>query len=427
MDDVEPARLGGAARTRRRQLTALRLAYLLDHSPFYRREARRTVGHRRRPRRDREPAADREGRGEGDVHGREPDRSASLRPMSEEIVRIYSTSGTTGRAELHPAHAADLDNWVTGSARSYAASGIAAGRPRGHDLQRRTVRRRRRARRVRADRRLSHPGRHRQQRAPAAARSSSCGPTPSCSRRPTPSTCSSWPTCAIVERPPRILVAGEPGGGEPAFRAKLEDGWGARVTEAMGIGDIGPSLWGECEEQDGDAPRRARLRPCGADRSRDRRRPRARRRRDGRTGLTHLRHEAAPLLRFRTRDHVEMWTEPLPVRAHGAARALHRPHRRHADRARRQRLSVGSARGRQRVRAGGQRAHARSAGGGRREAGAAAARCGRAGRASRAGSGLAAAIRGAAARRTRRPDRGRARPWGTLATKRVQVQTRETR
>ena len=49
----------------------------------------------------------------------------------------------------------------------------------------------------------------------------------------------------------RVLVAGEPGGGEPAFRAKLETGWGARVTEAMGIGDIGVSLWGECEEQDG--------------------------------------------------------------------------------------------------------------------------------------------------------------------------------
>ena len=49
----------------------------------------------------------------------------------------------------------------------------------------------------------------------------------------------------------RVLVAGEPGGGEPAFRAKLEEGWGAQVTEAMGIGDIGVSLWGECEEQDG--------------------------------------------------------------------------------------------------------------------------------------------------------------------------------
>ena len=65
----------------------------------------------------------------------------------------------------------------------------------------------------------------------------------------------------------RVLVAGEPGGGEPAFRAKLEEGWGAKVTEAMGVGDIGPSLFGECEEQDGHAPRRAWVRPLGADRS----------------------------------------------------------------------------------------------------------------------------------------------------------------
>ena len=49
----------------------------------------------------------------------------------------------------------------------------------------------------------------------------------------------------------RVLVAGEPGGGEPALRAQLEAGWGATVTEAMGIGDIGISLWGECEAQDG--------------------------------------------------------------------------------------------------------------------------------------------------------------------------------
>lgn len=104
----------------------------------------------------------------------------------------------------------------------------------------------------------------------------------------------------------RVLVAGEPGGGEPAFRAKLEAGWGARVTEAMGIGDIGVSLWGECEEQDGmhlgargyvhaelidpDSGAAVELE-------------------DGATGelvLTHLQHRAAPLLRFRTRDHVRV-------------------------------------------------------------------------------------------------------------------------
>src|SRR5436309_729152 len=45
----------------------------------------------------------------------------------DEIVRIYSTSGTTGTPSYIPLTARDLDNWVTGSARSYAASGVEAG------------------------------------------------------------------------------------------------------------------------------------------------------------------------------------------------------------------------------------------------------------------------------------------------------------
>src|SRR4029450_12642759 len=44
-----------------------------------------------------------------------------------ELVRIYSTSGTTGTPSYIPLTATDLDNWVTGSARSYAASGVRAG------------------------------------------------------------------------------------------------------------------------------------------------------------------------------------------------------------------------------------------------------------------------------------------------------------
>ncbi|HYK06377.1 MAG TPA: hypothetical protein VEW11_01290 [Gaiellaceae bacterium] len=84
------------------------------------------------------------------------------------------------------------------------------------------------------------------------------------------------------------------------------------MTEAMGIGDIGVSLWGECEEQDGmhlgargfvhaeliDPDTGAALELAhGA---------------SGELVLTHLRHRAAPLLRFRTRDHVEVRTSPCP-------------------------------------------------------------------------------------------------------------------
>jgi phenylacetate-CoA ligase len=108
----------------------------------------------------------------------------------------------------------------------------------------------------------------------------------------------------------RVLVAGEPGGGEPAFRAKLEEGWGARVTEVMGIGDIGASLWGECEEQDGmhlGARGFVHAELIDPDTGE------ARAMEDGATGelvLSHLRHRAAPLLRFRTRDHVEVRANP---------------------------------------------------------------------------------------------------------------------
>ena len=107
-----------------------------------------------------------------------------------------------------------------------------------------------------------------------------------------------------------MLVAGEPGGGEPAFRAKLEEGWGARVTEAMGIGDIGVSLWGECEEQDG-----MHLGARGFVHAEliDPETGAAVELEDGATGelvLTHLQHRAAPLLRFRTRDHVQVRTGP---------------------------------------------------------------------------------------------------------------------
>jgi phenylacetate-CoA ligase len=108
----------------------------------------------------------------------------------------------------------------------------------------------------------------------------------------------------------RVLVAGEPGGGEPAFRARLQEGWGATVTEAMGIGDIGPSLWGECEEQDG-----MHLGALGIVHPEliDPETGEARQLIDGATGelvLTHLSHRAAPLLRFRTRDHVRVSTTP---------------------------------------------------------------------------------------------------------------------
>jgi phenylacetate-CoA ligase len=232
-----------------------------------------------------------------------------------EIVRIYSTSGTTGTPSYIPLTARDLENWVTGSARSYAASGVTAGQrivstynagpfvagaalasfdriglchiPVGTGNTERLV------------------------RAIELLRPEAAVLTPSYAAHLV-----EWAAERDIDlrtsSVERVLVAGEPGGGEPAFREHLEAGWGARVTEAMGIGDIGVSLWGECEEQDGMHlgargfvhaelvdPESAAAIPME----------------DGASGelvLTHLRHRAAPLLRFRTRDHVRVRLSRCP-------------------------------------------------------------------------------------------------------------------
>jgi phenylacetate-CoA ligase len=238
---------------------------------------------------------------------------AHLCAAPAEIVRIYSTSGTTGAPSYVPLTAGDLDNWVTASARSYAASGIAAGQRivstynAGPFVAGAAL--------AAFDRiGLCHIplGTGNTERLMAAVerlRPEAAVLTPSYAAHLV-----EWAAERGVDlrgsSVRRVLVAGEPGGGEPAFRAKLEEGWGARVTEAMGIGDIGVSLWGECEEQDGmhlgarGFVHAELIDPeTGAAIELD----------DGATGelvLTHLRHRAAPLLRFRTRDHVEVRTRP---------------------------------------------------------------------------------------------------------------------
>jgi phenylacetate-CoA ligase len=231
----------------------------------------------------------------------------------DEIVRIYSTSGTTGTPSFIPLTAGDLENWVTGSARSYAASGISAGQrivstynagpfvagaalgsfeqlglchiPVGAGNTERLL----------FAIRLLEP------EAVVTTPSYAAYAIEAAGERGIDLAASS------VER---VLVAGEPGGGEPAFRAALEEGWGATVTEAMGIGDVGVSLWGECEAQDGmHLGARGFVHPELIDPGTGAALPLH----DGATGelvLTHLRHRAAPLLRFRTRDHIEVRTSP---------------------------------------------------------------------------------------------------------------------
>jgi phenylacetate-CoA ligase len=238
---------------------------------------------------------------------------AHLCASPSEIVRIYSTSGTTGAPSYVPLTAGDLENWVTASARSYAASGIAAGQRIVSTYN---------AGPFVAGAALAAFERIGLCHIPVGTGNAERLLQAVQALRPEAAVLTPSYAAYLVERAAetgidlrassveRVLVAGEPGGGEPGFRGKLEDGWGARVTEAMGIGDIGVSLWGECEAQDGmhlgarGFVHAELIEPeTGA----------AMEMEDGATGelvLTHLRHRAAPLLRFRTRDHVEVRTSP---------------------------------------------------------------------------------------------------------------------
>jgi phenylacetate-CoA ligase len=229
-------------------------------------------------------------------------------PMSE-VVRIYSTSGTTGTPSYIPLTRSDLGNWIETSCRSYAASGVVKGQRMvstynagpfvaGVTLDAFNA----------LDLCQIPVGSGNTERLMAAVqllKPEILGCTPSYALH-----LAEWAEARGIDiagsSVKSILVAGEPGGGESALRSRLESAWGAKVTEAMGIGDISVSLWGECEAQAGMHfsgrgfvhfelidPDTAETRPIedGA---------------EGELVYTHLQHRAAPLLRFRSRDHVRV-------------------------------------------------------------------------------------------------------------------------
>jgi phenylacetate-CoA ligase len=227
----------------------------------------------------------------------------------EDVVRIYSTSGTTGTPSYIPLTRADLGEWIEISGRSYAASGIRAG-----------------------DRLVSTYGAgpfvagvtldtfaalglchvpvgagntERLMTAVQALRPDAIALTPSYALH-----LAEWAAGRGIDLAAssvaRLMVAGEPGGGEPELRSRLETAWCARVTEAMGIGDVAVSLWGECEAQAGmHFSGRGFIHTELVDAETGAARPLE----DGAEGelvYTHLTRRAAPLLRFRSRDHVRV-------------------------------------------------------------------------------------------------------------------------
>ncbi len=109
-----------------------------------------------------------------------------------------------------------------------------------------------------------------------------------------------------------MITAGEPGGGDPLIRGRIEEAFGCKVRESMGIGDISLSVWAEDDDGNGMHfmargsahvelidPESGQQIPWeeGA---------------QGELVYTALQREAMPLLRFRSRDHVTVNMQPNP-------------------------------------------------------------------------------------------------------------------
>ena len=104
----------------------------------------------------------------------------------------------------------------------------------------------------------------------------------------------------------KLVVTGEPGGQIAGTRRRLEKLWGAQVGDTYGLSDVWGTLAGECEEREG-------LHFCGQGATLaelvDQDTGDQLALEEGALGelvFTHLQREAAPLLRFRTRDVVEI-------------------------------------------------------------------------------------------------------------------------
>jgi len=105
----------------------------------------------------------------------------------------------------------------------------------------------------------------------------------------------------------KVLGGGEPGLGQPELRARIGDGLSlSHVRETMGLGDVLPSMWGECEQQDGmhfNAQRYVAVELIDPDSGQPV--PWA----DGATGelvYTAFARDATPVVRYRSRDHAQV-------------------------------------------------------------------------------------------------------------------------
>ena len=106
-----------------------------------------------------------------------------------------------------------------------------------------------------------------------------------------------------------LVVGGEPGGGIDGIRSRIERLWGATSCETLGNSDVTPIVFAECQDRSGMHlvaqgitrtelidPETGEILPWESGVG-------------GELVLTALRREASPLIRFRTRDYLEVLDE----------------------------------------------------------------------------------------------------------------------
>ena len=169
-----------------------------------------------------------------------------------DVAKVFQTSGSTGSPSLLAVTAGDLQTWRTIGARSYSAAGV---RPSGSVLI------------------TFGAGPFVVGHTHAMLEKLGCRVVPVAPGDTERSlraielgivdTFLGTPTFAmhlanvIAERGIRgialkhIVTGGEPGGGLPEIRSQIQSAFNGEVREVMGLGDISPSLFGECEAQDG--------------------------------------------------------------------------------------------------------------------------------------------------------------------------------
>ncbi|HEX16331.1 MAG TPA: phenylacetate--CoA ligase family protein [Deltaproteobacteria bacterium] len=106
----------------------------------------------------------------------------------------------------------------------------------------------------------------------------------------------------------KLVVGAEPGGGIPSIRRKLQEDYQCRVTEGLGNSDAAPIIFGECPYQQGMHFCAQEFIVCELIDPDTGEVLEMRDRAEGELVYTLIDRECCPLVRFRTHDRVVVWT-----------------------------------------------------------------------------------------------------------------------